>query len=314
MRKVFFLFLATSLFILVSCRKNEPLSPADPSAEQTTQTLTVDSRERTYTRYLPANWRNTTQFSLMFVLHGGGGTPESMQKMVDFRAIADREQIILIYPTGIDEHWNDGRPTSPNVLGINDVKFVSEIITNVSKLFSIDPKSIFSTGISNGGFMSSRLACELSDKFAAVAVVAASMEKNTVAANCNPSNPVSTIYIHGTTDPIVPFLGGTMTKGEGGVILSHTEAISKWRTINNCKPTPSITDVPDIANDGTTIKKTQYTAGNKGSEVVSYVVQNGGHTWPQAISNVPEFLVGKTSQDMNTNEVIWTFFKTHKKM
>jgi polyhydroxybutyrate depolymerase len=96
--------------------------------------------------------------------------------------------------------------------------------------------------------------------------------------------------------------------------LSHIEAISKWRTINNCKPIPTITDVADIANDGTTIKKTQYSTGNKGSEVVSYVVQNGGHTWPLAVQVVPEFLVGKTSQDMNTNEVIWAFFKAHKKM
>jgi polyhydroxybutyrate depolymerase len=314
MKKAFVFTLVLCLFILNSCRKNTPLPPADPTAEQTTQTLTVDGRARSYTRYLPTNWRTTTKFSLLFVLHGGGGTPDGMMKIADFRRIADREQIILIYPTGIEQNWNDGRPTKANQMGINDVKFINELISNLSKTYAIDTKSIFSTGLSNGGFMSARLACELSDKFAAVAVVAATMEKNTVSAACNPANPVSTIFIHGTTDPLVPFLGGTMTVGEGGVILSHTEAVTKWRTINNCTTTPTITDLPDIANDGTTIKQTKYSGGNKGSEVVGYIIQNGGHTWPQGFQYLGELFIGKTSQDMNANDVIWAFFKAHKKI
>jgi polyhydroxybutyrate depolymerase len=159
--------------------------------------------------------------------------------------------------------------------------------------------------------MSSRLGCELSNRIAAIAVDAATIEATTIAPNCNPGRPVPAIYIHGTTDPLVPFTGGQMTAGgtAGGTVLSHFQAIDKWVTINACNSTPTITDLPDIANDGTTIKQRVYSGGTNGSEVVSYVVLNGGHTWPQGYQYLNEAIIGKTSQDMNACEVIWTFFK-----
>jgi polyhydroxybutyrate depolymerase len=99
--------------------------------------------------------------------------------------------------------------------------------------------------------------------------------------------------------------GGTA----GGTVLSHFQAVDKWISINACSTTPTITDLPDIANDGTTIKQRVYAGGTNGSEVVSYVISNGGHTWPQGYQYRPEAIIGKTSQDMNACEVIWTFFK-----
>jgi polyhydroxybutyrate depolymerase len=303
------------LLTLSACKKNDTISPRpDNGSIQTTETLTVDGNARKYMLYLPATWNNTPKLSLLFVMHGGGGSPDAMLKLADFRTIADREKIILIYPEGIETNWNDGRPTNANKIGINDVKFVTDMIKTISAKYAVDSKSIFATGMSNGGFMSSRLACELSDKFAAIAVVAASMEKNTIMPACNPANPVSVMYIHGTADSFVPFAGGTMTKGDGGVVASHTEVISKWVTINKCKTTPTTKDLPDIANDGTTIKETLYTGGTQNSEVVSYIVQNGGHTWPQGAQYLLELIIGKTSQDMNANETIWAFFKNHRKI
>jgi polyhydroxybutyrate depolymerase len=175
----------------------------------------------------------------------------------------------------------------------------------------VDGTKIYATGISNGGFMSSRLGCELSNRIAAIAVDAATMEATTIAPSCNPGRPVPAIYIHGTTDPLVPFVGGQMTAGgtAGGTILSHFQAVDKWISINACSTAPTITDLPDIANDGTTITQRIYSGGTNGSEVVSYVILNGGHTWPQGYQYLPEAIIGKTSQDMNACEVIWTFFK-----
>jgi polyhydroxybutyrate depolymerase len=119
------------------------------------------------------------------------------------------------------------------------------------------------------------------------------------------------LYIHGTTDPLVPFLGGQITAGgtAGGTILSHFQVIEKWVALNGCNSTPTITDLPDISNDGTSIKQRVYSGGTNGSEVVSYVILNGGHTWPQGYQYLNEAIIGKTSQDMNACEVIWTFFK-----
>jgi polyhydroxybutyrate depolymerase len=104
--------------------------------------------------------------------------------------------------------------------------------------------------------------------------------------------------------------GGTA----GGTVLSHFQAIDKWISINGCSTTPVITDLPDISNDGTTIKQCVYGGGTNASEVVSYVILNGGHTWPQGYQYLPESIIGKTSQDMNACEVIWTFFKRFRRL
>ncbi|MFM8346474.1 MAG: alpha/beta hydrolase family esterase, partial [Bacteroidota bacterium] len=208
-------------------------------------------------------------------------------------------------------NWNDGRPTTPNQLGIDDVSFLNSVWYYLTLNYPVDDTRIYTTGISNGGFMSSRIGCELSNRIAAIAVVAATMEATTIAPGCVPGRPVPAMYIHGTSDSLVPFTGGEMTAGgtAGGTILSHTQAVEKWVTNNNCNPVPVVTDLPDISNDGTTIKQRVFGGGTNGSEVVSYVVLNGGHTWPQGLQYLNELIIGKTSQDMNACEVIWTFFK-----
>jgi polyhydroxybutyrate depolymerase len=234
-----------------------------------------------------------------------------MINIANFKTIADRDKVVLVYPEGVQKNWNDGRPTAPNQLGINDVGFFNQMCDYMINNYSVDAKKIYATGISNGGFMSTRLGCELSNRIAAIAVNAATIEATTIAPNCKPNRPVPALYIHGTTDPLVPFLGGQITAGgtAGGTILSHFQVIEKWVALNGCNSTPTITDLPDIANDGTTIKQRVYSGGTNGSEVVSYVITNGGHTWPQGYQYLNEAIIGKTSQDMNACEAIWTFFK-----
>lgn len=247
---------------------------------------------------------------VVFVIHGGSGTPEGMIRNADFKSIADREKILLVYPAGTQKNWNDGRPTAPNQAGVDDVAFFDAMSKYLVLNYSADETRMFATGISNGGFMSSRLGCELSTRIAAIAVVAATMEALTIAPGCNPGRPVSAMYIHGTSDPLVPFTGGEMTASgtAGGTILSHFQAIDKWVSINSCSSSPVTSDLPDIANDGTTIKRRVFSGGTDGSEVVSYVILNGGHTWPQGYQYLNEAIIGKTSQDMNACEVIWEFF------
>ena len=305
------------LFItLLSCNKDDnPTTTADKPSEQKTVNLTVDGNARSFNVYLPIGYNNAGRMPLIFAIHGGSGTPEGMINIANFKIIADRDKVVLGYPAGIQNNWNDGRPTTPNQLGINDVSFFNQLCDYMINNYSVEGTKIYATGISNGGFMSSRLGCELSNRIAAIAVDAATIEAPTIASACNPGRPVPAIYIHGTADPLVPFTGGVMTAGgtAGGTILSHFQAIDKWVSINACNSTPTVTDLPDIANDGTTIKQRVYSGGTGGSEVVSYVVLNGGHTWPQGYQYLNEVIIGKTSQDMNACEVIWTFFKRFKR-
>ena len=309
--KLVFNLLTISIF-LFSCKKEGgPTLSVDKPSEQKTINITFDGVARNFIVYLPSGYNNSGKMPLIFAIHGGSGTPEGMINIANFKTIADRDKVVLVYPEGVQKNWNDGRPTAPNQLGINDVGFFNQMCDYMINNYSVDAKKIYATGISNGGFMSTRLGCELSNRIAAIAVNAATIEATTIAPNCKPNRPVPALYIHGTTDPLVPFLGGQITAGgtAGGTVLSHFQAIDKWVTINGCNPTPTVTDLPDIANDGTTIKQRVYSGGANGSEVVSYVVLNGGHTWPQGYQYLNEAIIGKTSQDMNACEVIWTFFK-----
>jgi polyhydroxybutyrate depolymerase len=308
--------IVSTLMILFSCNKDDDSTTAsDKPSEQKTINLTIDGNIRSFVIYIPIGYNNAGKMPLIFAIHGGSGTPEGMINIANFKTIADRDKVVLVYPAGVQNNWNDGRPTIPNQLGINDVRFFNQLCDYMINNYSVDGAKIYATGISNGGFMSSRLGCELSNRIAAIAVDAATIEATTIAPNCNPGRSVPAIYIHGTTDPLVPFTGGQMTAGgtAGGTILSHFQAIDKWITINGCNTTPTIADLPNIANDGTTIKQRVYSGGTNGSEVVSYVVLNGGHTWPQGYQYLNEAIIGKTSQDMNACEVIWTFFKRFKR-
>jgi polyhydroxybutyrate depolymerase len=315
MKKIIFV---TFLIYATACKKEtaEPTAPTpivDNPSEQKTISLTVNGLVRTFVVYNPKGHNNAGKMPMIFSIHGGGGTPENMMQLADFKTLADRDKVVIVYPAGVGTHWNDGRPTVPNQQNINDVSFFNTMCDYMVTNYYVDNTKIYATGISNGGFMSSRLGCELSYRIAAIAVDAASIEQNTVAIACNPGRPMPAIFIQGTSDPLVPFIGGVITIGVGGTILSHADAVNKFISINGCSNIPIVTDVPDIANDGTTIKERRYSNATTGNEVLSYVVLNGGHTWPQGFQYSPENIIGKTSQDMNACEVIWAFFKRFKR-
>jgi polyhydroxybutyrate depolymerase len=302
-----------SLLAILSCRRmtadEVPTSQLDDGGDSggfTTVQLSVDSRDRTFLLYRPSGVLDAANMPLMFLIHGGKGTPQNMVDLADFRKIANREKVVLIYPAGVEKSWNDGRPTVANQMGVDDVNFFSKMIDYAVENLPVDSKRVYAAGISNGGFMAARLGCELSEKMVATAAVAASVSQG-VSQACRLSAPVAALVIQGTDDPIVPFDGGTVSPGAGGLVLSHAEVLLRWVSLNGCSSTPVVMNLPDIANDGTTIAESRFRGCTNGTEVVGYTVQNGGHTWPQGRVNVSPFIIGKTSQDMNANDVIWTF-------
>ncbi len=109
------LILITSIFLLISCKKdNNPNTSADKPSEQKTVNLTVDGNARSFIVYLPIGYNNAGKMPLIFAIHGGSGTPEGMINIANFKTIADRDKVVLVYPAGIQKNWNDGRPTTPN--------------------------------------------------------------------------------------------------------------------------------------------------------------------------------------------------------
>jgi polyhydroxybutyrate depolymerase len=274
-------------------------------------TIAVGGRMRSYVLYQPGGL--TGSIPLVIALHGRLGTGIGMQKLTHFEAIAAREKFLLIYPDGIKKSWNDGRGTPAEKEGVDDVGFIRALIDSAVRHCSVDPKRVYVTGISNGGFMTMRLATELSDRIAAVAVVAATMDEETARDAVN-VNPVSVLILHGRKDPLVPFYGGSVRGGAGGPILSHDSAVRWWVNIDGCQRHHLTTElILDSAGDGTSASYRVYPRGAKGSEVASYVIENGGHTWPGGWQYLPEFMVGKTSRNLDASAVIWKFFRRHSR-
>src|SRR6266567_1634228 len=244
--------------------------------------INVDSHERTYEVHAPASYKGEQAVPLVLALHGRGGS------------------------------WADGRGATPSDKdGIEDVKFLSELIRKVVRDYKIDASRVFVTGISNGGFMTQRIACELSSQVAAVGVVAATMGEIT-ASHCHPEKPVSVMLIQGTLDPLVPIKGGPMgPNGSRGLILSLQEAAKKWAGLDACDSKPESVTWEDKAADGTGIRREAFTSCKGGTEVIVYTVEGGGHTWPGGKPSAPESLIGKTSHNMDASEVLWEFFSKH---
>jgi polyhydroxybutyrate depolymerase len=302
---------AIILVLALACKKTNNTPPPYGEAGSYTDSLMVDGYSRTFIVTLPQGW-NSGMLPLVFALHGGGGTAEGMETLTGLESLSLSENFLLVYPQGFQNSWNDGRPTTANQLGINDLNFFKAMVTQLSSKYKIDQRMIYCTGISNGGFMASTMAFLLGNIFAACAVDAATIDSVVIT-----SIPISVsmMFLHGTDDPFVPFSGGTTTIGEAttGVFVSHDQAVAKWVSIDACNSTPVITNFPDSAGDGTTITESDYKNGLKGTEVIGYTINHGGHTWPNGWQYLPEAFIGKTTRNLDANSVIWNFFKTHPK-
>ncbi|ORA79598.1 esterase [Mycobacterium malmoense] len=275
------------------------------SARDLAGTFRSGGMDRTYTLHLPPG----EPVGMVISLHGGGGTGTGQQGLTDFDAVADANNLLVVYPDGYDKSWADGRGASPaDRRRVDDVGFLVGLAAKLQDDYNIAAGHVFATGMSNGGFMSNRLACDRADVFAAIAPVAGTLGAGVA---CRPSRPVSVLEAHGTADPLVPFNGGTV-RGRGGVShsISVMSMVDKWRSVDGCQGDPSAQVLPDVG-DGTVVHRFDSTACAASTEVVCYQIDNGGHTWPGGKQYLPRAIVGRTSRALNASEVIAQFFLAH---
>lgn len=269
--------------------------------------MTVNGLTREFLIYVPEPGVETANLPVIISLHGTLGSAEQMMGFADFRPLAEKEKFLIVCPNGITQTWNDGRATKANQAGIDDVGFIDQLITHLITTYFVDAQKVYITGMSNGGFMASRLACELPERIAAIAAVAATLDKK---AAIRPVKPLPVMYMHGTKDRLVPYAGGP-TKAAGGNIFGHEEIVKLWAGIDQCTDSPTTTLIADNALDGTSLIKTEFSNPETGMQVVSYTVVNGGHTWPGGSQYAPKNFVGLVSHNLNACEAIWNFFKQY---
>lgn len=268
----------------------------------------VSGVQRNYLLHVPTPVSPNNPAPLVLVFHGGGGHDWNMPGFTHFDDLADAQGFFVAYPDSTNRHWNDGRGESD----ADDVAFTRALIDDVEHSHTIDSRRVYATGISNGGFFSNRLACELTDKIAAIVSIAAPMPKP-LDETCKPSRPISVMYIQGTEDPLVPIDGGKVgfANGQGrGENISLDASARFWCKVDKISAPPEITNIPDLINDGTHVQRKVWTNGADHTEVVVYVIDGGGHTWPGAAQYLPKLIVGKASQNLDATRTIWNFFKT----
>jgi polyhydroxybutyrate depolymerase len=268
------------------------------------RTLQVNGVERTYLLDVPPSYRPGTPAPLVMVFHGAGGSGRRMAPHTGFSRLAAREGFVAVYPDGLRRRWNDGRSA---VATQDDVGFVKALLDTLERELSLDSTRVYATGISNGAMFSYRLACELPGVFAAIAPVAGATPAN-LAETCGRTEPVSVLAIQGTADPLLPYAGGGVGGGRGGV-LSAAESIAFWAGVAGCGGTPAVTDEPDRVRDGTRVRVTAYSGCRDGRAVELYTIQGGGHTWPGG----PRVgrSVGRVSREIDATALIWAFFARH---
>jgi polyhydroxybutyrate depolymerase len=244
---------------------------------------------------------------VVFVLHGGGGNAEAIAETSGFSAKADAEKFIVIYPNGTGRlpnrllTWNSGNCCGyAHENNVDDVSFIRSLIAQVQKELNVDSRRVFVTGFSNGGMMSYRLACELSDTIAAVAPVAGALNYE----KCDPVRPVSVVAFHGTADEHVLYEGGEPTRRvdrNPRVDSSVAEAISFW--VNRGRCANSVRKV----RRGSVIVD-DYTGCIGGTGVRLYTLEGHGHAWPGGLARAGRADPPTTA--VNATDAMWELFSS----
>lgn len=277
-----------------------------PGAGSYTVRLPYGDLERSYRVYIPEGYRDEgAGAALVIVMHGAGGTGASTETLTRFNTLADADPFVAVYPDGINNVWNDGRSGDPRITATDDVQFLSDIVTFISRSLNIDPLRVYATGYSMGGMMAYRLGCERPDLFAAVGSVASTMPYYLVA-RCNGSAPIPLIVFQGTDDQVVPWAGIP------NAYLSAAQTIGYWVNHNRCTGDFTVDNMPDAdPTDHTQVLRQAMT--ECAADMVLYGVFWGGHTWPGHPLN-PALQLGQTTMDVDASALQWEFFKAHTRV
>jgi polyhydroxybutyrate depolymerase len=257
-----------------------------------------DGINRTWIVYLPVDFNQNESLPLIVALHGLTQNGQEIMQFSGFNAIADTGRFVVVYPDGVNNSWNVGFAGGSTA---DDVGFLSALIDTAQERYNIDPERVYATGLSNGGFMSYRLACELGNRIAAIAPVAGTMTSVSLSA-CSPQRVMPVLHIHGTADLIVSYNGGF---GNASV----NQVLDYWNDYNNCPTIPIIEDLPDLVAEGSTVERHTWRPCDGASEVMLLKVINGGHTWPGSVGVTG---VGNTNRDIIASSEIWNFVSRFK--
>ncbi|MBE2268903.1 MAG: hypothetical protein IAE80_11775 [Anaerolinea sp.] len=267
-------------------------------------TLEWDGLTREYILYIPASYDAAQPVPLVLSLHGFASSPRQQMGFSAWNEVADAENIIVAYPagTGLLLRWNSGLFAEAANGSVDDVSFLTGLIDHLAETYCIDTTRVYINGLSNGGGMSYRYACEMADRVAAFGGVAGAY--SAIPGGCDPSQPVPVILFHGTDDPIVPYAGGD----EMGGFPALTDFAADWAERDECAAEPeTISGLPE------SVEAVRYTGCADNVLVEFYTLLGGGHTWSGSGVAIPRIIAGETNRDIEASEIMWAFFEQYQR-
>jgi len=300
----------SSILVVAACGGNPPLatpsptpsptpvptaSPAPslaptpaPTPTVTTAHIEVDGRTRDYMLATPPDVADRDPLPLLFVLHGYTGTMNDAAAISGFNAMAMDPGAVIVYPQGYGQSWNAGACCEPaNVDGVDDVAFISALVDRMEADYPVDPDRVFVAGGSNGGEMAERVACDLSSRVAAIADVI-----GTLLVDCQPSQPVSVIAIHGKADVRIPIDGGLTDDAscQDAPCPAFADVMERWRQLDGCPGDPTVTA-------DTYTSETTWASCDAGTAVTFITAIGKGHS--------------SYTSNPDDRAVTWDFFMNH---
>lgn len=296
--------------LLLALLAAEPLPAGDHIRE-----IQFDGLQRSFVIHVPPKFPRPAP--LVMAIHGAMMDAETMAGFTGLSKKADAAGFVVVYPNGTGPAglfltWNAGglRPSLAKTRP-DDVGFLIRVLDETAKELPIDSHRVYATGMSNGAMMCYRLAAERADRIAAIAPVAGTMAID----NPKPKRPVPVIHFHGTHDGLVRFTGPDERVKKFMSYHSVDETIRAWIALDGCPLQPAVDALPDIDHDGLCVTRKVYGPGKDGAEVVLYVIDGGGHTWPgrkPGLGPIVRTILGKSTEDISANDLIWEFFQKYR--
>lgn len=253
--------------------------------------LMVDGVPRRYELHIPPAYDGRTPLPLVLNFHGLTSNPTQQRMFSQMDLTADSRGFVVAYPQGLDVSWNGGACCGRSAENdVDDVGFTRAVIDDIGARGCIDRSRVYATGMSNGGFLSYRLACEASDVIAAIAPVAAVLGIDPSA--CTPDRPMPVVHFHGTADELVPY--------DGREFKSVADTVAFWVERNGCTEAPEVV----LRTESVTCETTEGCDGDASVTLCS--IADAGHCWP----GTPTCPFGDSTEEISANEVMLDLFET----
>jgi polyhydroxybutyrate depolymerase len=312
------LFVLSILPLAATARGDQPTAALPSPLEPGRFAITIASGglDRVAHVQIPEGYKADSTFPLVLLLHGAGGNGSGILDKDGWAAKADKEGFVAVAPDGIPivtraaanfrtnpPLWNYGQlKTRTPRAAIDDVAFIRQLLDELKTKVPYNERRVFCAGHSNGGGMALRLAADIPERLVAAASVAGVLTVEVP----KPKQPLPTLCILGTSDPLMPLAGGEIKMSWGTRQLPPVaDSLALWAKTLGCKTEPT------TLSDADGLKKVEYSSKSKGPTLSVIYIEGHGHHWPGGQRTLPESMVGPITKTLDATDTIWDFFAAH---